>query len=196
MQDSCCGNLVCEAGESGGSCSDCGPFTLTTPLCSTCWTPHGAMFDVEAITDVVLTSLTFRVYSGFNSINVYTAPGSFSPIATNPNAWTLIASGTVGIPGKLLCSLQYFRLKFLIPLTPTLTFMALTDWTFVQADFTDIPLSAGSMQTFYIATSAQLTASDDTSNPLSSDDHLKFLNPAGLLPRTEFEFLYSGTYSW
>ena len=74
--------------------------------------------------------------------------------------------------------------------------MALTDWTFVQADFTDIPLSAGSIQAFYIATSAQLTASDDTSNPLSSDDHLKFLNPAGLLPRTEFEFLYSGTYSW
>ncbi|KAL7518619.1 hypothetical protein ACHAWX_004271 [Stephanocyclus meneghinianus] len=51
-------------------------------------------------------------------------------------------------------------------------------------------------KTFYIATSAQLTASDDTSNPLSSDDHLKFLNPAGLLPSTEFQFLYDGTYSW
>jgi hypothetical protein len=154
------------------------------------------MFDVEAITDVVLTSLTFRVYSGSNSINVYTASGSFSPIATNQNAWTLIASATVGVPGKLSFSLQYFALKFVIPLIPTLTFMALIDWTFVQADFPDIPLSAGSMQTFYIATSAQLTASDNTSNPLSSDDHLKFLNPAGLLPSTEFNFLYSGTYSW
>lgn len=74
--------------------------------------------------------------------------------------------------------------------------MTLIDWTFVQVEFADISLNAGSMQTFYIATSAQLTASDDTSDPLSSDDHLKFLNPAGLLPSTEFQFLYDDTYSW
>eukprot|EP00804_Cyclotella_cryptica_P019493 CCRYP_006643-RF/>CCRYP_006643-RF protein AED:0.13 eAED:0.13 QI:170/0.76/0.85/1/0.61/0.71/14/191/939 len=70
------------------------------------------------------------------------------------------------------------------------------NWTFVQVDFTDIPLSAGTKRAFYIATSAQLIASDDTSNPLASDDHLKLLNPAGILPSTEFQYLYSGTYSW
>lgn len=74
--------------------------------------------------------------------------------------------------------------------------MTLIDRTFVQVNFVNIPLSAGSMQTFYIATSAQLVASNDTSNPLANDEHLKFLNSSGLLPSTEFEFLYEGTYSW
>ncbi|KAL3803899.1 hypothetical protein HJC23_004061 [Cyclotella cryptica] len=168
MRDNCCGNFVCEAGESAGSCSDCGPFTLLTPSCSSCWVPHGVMFDVEATTDIILTSLTFRVISGTNSFNVYSAPGGYSTIATNQNAWTLIASNSVNV----------------------------ADWTFVQVEFTDIPLPAGSKRTFYIATSAQLAASDDTSNPLSSDDNLKLLNPAGILPSTEFQYLYSGTYSW
>jgi hypothetical protein len=57
------------------------------------------MFDVEAIKDMVLTSLTFRVYRGSNSFNVYSAPGSYSPIVTNTNAWTRIASNSVNIPG-------------------------------------------------------------------------------------------------
>ncbi|KAL7517715.1 hypothetical protein ACHAWX_002611 [Stephanocyclus meneghinianus] len=168
VRDNCCGNLVCEAGESGGSCSDCGPFTLTTSSCSSCWIPHGVMFDVEAIKGIVLTSLTFRVYRGSNTFNVYSAPGSYSAIVTNKNAWTRIASNSVSV----------------------------SDWTFVQVDFTDIPLSAGTRRAFYIATSAQLIASDDTNTPLSSDDHLKLLNPAGILPSTEFQYLYSGTYSW
>eukprot|EP00804_Cyclotella_cryptica_P019495 CCRYP_006643-RH/>CCRYP_006643-RH protein AED:0.26 eAED:0.26 QI:170/1/0.9/1/0.77/0.9/10/0/645 len=100
LRDNCCGNLVCEAGESGGSCSDCGPFTVPTPTCSSCWIPHGAMFDVEAIKDIVLTSLTFRVYRGSNTFNVYSAPGSYSSIATNKNAWTKVASNSINLPGK------------------------------------------------------------------------------------------------
>ena len=100
IRDNCCGNLVCEAGESGGSCSDCGPFTLPTPSCSSCWIPHGVMFDVEAIKDIVLTSLTFEVYRGSNSFNVYSAPGSYAPIVTNKNAWTRIASNSVNVPGE------------------------------------------------------------------------------------------------
>ncbi|KAL7483162.1 hypothetical protein ACHAW6_008810 [Cyclotella cf. meneghiniana] len=169
IRDNCCGNFVCEAGESAGLCLDCGPFALPTPVaCSTCYIPYGLMFDVEAITDITLTSLTFRVHKGSNSFNVYSAPGIYSTIGTNPNSWTKIASNTVNIP----------------------------DNSFVEVDFIDVLLTAGSKRAFYIATSAQLAAADNNNNPLSSDDHLKILNPAGFLPRTEFEYVGSGTISW
>ena len=39
-KDDCCGNNVCEKGEIG-SCGDCGPFSLSTPICDNCWTPKG-----------------------------------------------------------------------------------------------------------------------------------------------------------
>ena len=59
---SCCGNFICEADEYD-SCSDCGVFTLRTPSISgTSYLSHGIMFDVEAVNNVVLQSLTFNAH--------------------------------------------------------------------------------------------------------------------------------------
>ena len=67
---------MCEVGES--DCSDCGPFTIETPDCSICSLPYGIMFDVEAISDITLTRLEFKLYNGTNDITVYTTSGGFS----------------------------------------------------------------------------------------------------------------------
>ena len=47
MDDNCCGNFVCEVGES--SCSDCGPYSLDSGFCSSgCYDLTNSMFSVEA----------------------------------------------------------------------------------------------------------------------------------------------------
>lgn len=57
------GNLVCEVGE--GSCSDCGPFDLDSGRCSSgCPILSTFMFDVTAVKDVLISSLSIVLYSG------------------------------------------------------------------------------------------------------------------------------------
>ena len=57
------GNFVCEVGE--GSCSDCGPFDLDSGRCSTgCSVLNTFMFDVTAINDVLISSVSIMLYSG------------------------------------------------------------------------------------------------------------------------------------
>jgi hypothetical protein len=136
-------------GENGSNCYDCGPTTLPTPTCSTCWIPYSAMFDIEAINDIDITSISFMIYGGTSNIKVYTAPQSYTNIATNSNSWTLIASGSV----------------------------AVSNWANIRADIADIPLSAGSKRAFYIVASGQLAIAEDTSTPLAADTNLKLLNP-------------------
>eukprot|EP00956_Cyclotella_meneghiniana_P004012 scaffold4865_cov83-Cyclotella_meneghiniana.AAC.10 len=47
MNENCCGNFICEAGEE--ACSlDCGPFVLGTTYPSSFYVPTTFMFDVEA----------------------------------------------------------------------------------------------------------------------------------------------------
>lgn len=36
------------------------------------------MFDVEAKADLYLTGITFQLYNGINSVNLYTASGGYS----------------------------------------------------------------------------------------------------------------------
>lgn len=72
MQDNCCGNLICEAGES--SCSDdCGPFSINSPTSCPCGIAHTYMFSVEAINNVILSSITVTVYAGETDVTLYTA---------------------------------------------------------------------------------------------------------------------------
>lgn len=92
MQNNCCGNFICEVGES--NCSDCGPFAVKTPSCSTCLIPYGEMFDVEAIKNITLTSIEFMVRSGSNTVTIFTAPGRYSNKQRNSTAWTKIYNGT------------------------------------------------------------------------------------------------------
>lgn len=86
------GNFVCEPGES--DCSDCGPFKVVTPECSSCVVPYGEMFDVEALEDLSLTGITFKIRTGSNTITLFTAPSGYSTISRDPGAWTQIFSGT------------------------------------------------------------------------------------------------------
>lgn len=92
VQKNCCGNFICEVGEL--NCSDCGPFTVKTPSCSTCSLPYGVMFDVEAISNITLTSIEFKIKSGTNTINIFTAPGGYSDKQGNSTAWTQVYSDT------------------------------------------------------------------------------------------------------
>lgn len=170
FKDSCCGNGQCEAGENGFNCpADCGPFELATPTCNSCWVPDHAMFDVEAIKDIVITSLSFLLYGGVSNIKIYSAPQSYSSIATNPNEWTLIASGSVST----------------------------SNWATMNADIEDIQLIAGSKRAFYIVASGGLAIAEDSSTPLAADENLKLLNPTRIsYAEAEFGSAYGGIYSW
>lgn len=92
MLDNCCGNFICEAGES--ECSDCGPFRVNTPSCSSCIVPYGEMFDVVAIENITLTSIDFKIRTGTNTVTVYTATDGYSDKARDADQWTQLFSGT------------------------------------------------------------------------------------------------------
>lgn len=85
MLDNCCGNFICEAGES--ECSDCGPFRVITPSCSSCIVPYGEMFDVMAIENITLTSIDFKIRTGTNTVTLYTAPDGYSDKARDADQW-------------------------------------------------------------------------------------------------------------
>ena len=95
MSNNCCGNLICESNEYA-SCSDCA-FTLTAYLGPV--VVYGMMFDVEAIGDVVLQSLTFYPWtfdaSGIVNYNatLYTASGGYSGKESTSGSWTKIIDG-------------------------------------------------------------------------------------------------------
>lgn len=65
-----------------------------TPSCSSCVVPYGEMFDVEALEDISLTAIEFKIRTGSNTITIFTAPGGYSSIQKTPEAWTQIFSGT------------------------------------------------------------------------------------------------------
>ncbi len=95
----CCGNGICEAGES--NCSDCGPFSLQTPDCvDNCFTENGFMFDIQAKHDVIITGLKFKLYYGYDNITVYTASGSYLNKSTQPSSWTEIFYDSYDVDGK------------------------------------------------------------------------------------------------
>eukprot|EP00804_Cyclotella_cryptica_P018048 CCRYP_008333-RD/>CCRYP_008333-RD protein AED:0.09 eAED:0.09 QI:172/1/1/1/0.70/0.72/25/1395/1365 len=165
--ENCCGNLMCEVGES--DCGDCGPFTIATPDCSMCNLPYGIMFDVESRADVTLTSIEFKLYNGTNNVTVYTASGGFSDKQNDAAAWTKIFHGS-------------FETE---------------KWSFVSVDFSDISLSAGSIQAFYISSTNLLaTLANNTSSPLSSDDNVILLDSNRPVASEEFGPRYSNELSW
>jgi len=154
-KDKCCGNFICEPGEAG-SCSDCGPFTLSAPLCQgSCWVPEGIMFDISTINDIVLHGISFRVHSRNGNVastfNVYTAPRSYSDIYDDRDTWTEIYSGQVNAAA----------------------------WSFVSLDFDGIAIKKASTQALYISSlSASVVASKLNQNPVASDANVKIDHPA------------------
>eukprot|EP00956_Cyclotella_meneghiniana_P024609 scaffold49680_cov63-Cyclotella_meneghiniana.AAC.2 len=77
MNENCCGNLICEAGEEACS-SDCGPFVLGTGFSSN--------------TDVFISSLTMRLASGTSTVSLYTSNGGYLDNYENADSWTQIFS--------------------------------------------------------------------------------------------------------
>lgn len=90
MQNNCCGNYVCEDSESALTCSDCGPFILDSGFCSSCYGLWTFMFDVEAINDVLISSLTMQFYNGTSEVSIFTASDGFIDKITEENSWTQI----------------------------------------------------------------------------------------------------------
>lgn len=103
LVDDCCGNGVCEAKEA--ECDeDCGPFTLETPLCSSCTLVNGVMFDVTTLSSIVVGGLEFRHSSadvGVYDVTVYTAPGSYVDKTSSQEEWSTLAELTVEVTGEI-----------------------------------------------------------------------------------------------
>lgn len=68
------------------------------------------MFDVEAISDITLTSLEFKLYNGTNDITVYTASGGFSDKQNSAAAWTEIFRASFETESKLFFLCNVFLL--------------------------------------------------------------------------------------
>ncbi len=66
----------------------------------------------------------------------------------------------------------------------------------MSIDFNDIELSRGDILAFYIATTGQVTATGDTTNPLANDENLKLLNPGRGVGSEAFGGGYSNVISW
>ena len=48
------------------------------------------MFDVEAINDVLISSLTMQFYNGTSDVTIFTAIDGFTDKMTEENSWTQI----------------------------------------------------------------------------------------------------------
>ncbi|KAL3790457.1 hypothetical protein ACHAWO_007147 [Cyclotella atomus] len=168
MNNNCCGNFICEAGES--SCSDCGPFKLDSGRCTSgCSIPYTFMIDVQAITDIRISSLTIVLYSGTSNVKVYTATGGYADKYTSSSSWTEIF---------------------------TSSYSSSDTWVEIKMDFTEIAVSSGTTQSFYIYATGKIIASPMSSNdPLAIDDNLRILTLAkgGV---TEFSAVYSNEFSF
>lgn len=51
------------------------------------------MFNVEAVDNITLTSIDFKIHSGSNTITLFTAPDGYSDKQRNPDAWTQLFTG-------------------------------------------------------------------------------------------------------
>jgi hypothetical protein len=55
------------------------------------------MFDVQAVSDIILNSIDFKMRTGVNTITLFTASGSYSNKARKPELWTQLYSGTFDV---------------------------------------------------------------------------------------------------
>ena len=89
---------------------------------------------------------------------------------------------------------MFTLLYFLFSTSPLILCLRI-DWSLVSINFDDIELSASDIRAFYIATTGQVIATGDDSNPLANDDNLELLNPGWGIASTAFGSGYSSV-SW
>ena len=102
----CCGNDICEAGESTitcpGDCNfDCGAEckTLTTTFADNNGS-YGNFFKIQALQDLFVTGFTINSSSsGTGTVKVYAKDGDYVGFEGNQAAWTLIYEKSVSSPG-------------------------------------------------------------------------------------------------
>lgn len=164
MSNDCCGNHICEAGES--NCSDCGPFPLHSGRCvNGCLAANCFMFDVVATNDVLISALTFSYLNGspctYQRLSFPMLLSSwFADIpclqmfkytqqvaAIQPNI-EIVGLGKWSLSKAFLVHLVSVQLWWKVTVvasaqTHVFRFLA---WVDVTAEFTEIPLSAGSTQ--------------------------------------------------
>ena len=99
----CCGNKMCETGESSTCNNDCGPFTLTASVCNgSCFVPRAVQFNINAISDVRVNSLSFYIRAVepvSTTITIETAAGRYQD--SNEDDWIDVASGEFTITCKI-----------------------------------------------------------------------------------------------
>lgn len=90
----CCGNSICETGERPSCTADCGPFSISTPNPVIQYTGlYATMFDVEAINDIDISSISLNPI-GSGTITVFSAARTYSGIETDSQSWTQIYTGS------------------------------------------------------------------------------------------------------
>lgn len=52
------------------------------------------MFDIQAVSDIILNSIDIKLRAATNTITLFTASGGYSDKARKPELWTQIYSGT------------------------------------------------------------------------------------------------------
>jgi hypothetical protein len=157
------------------------------------------MFNVQASNDIILTNMSVQLSNGAsNVVTVYTARGTFADKATNPASWTQIFSSSFDVSGEYriannVNSSFSFR-------SHSFRWRSFLDWDFVTISFEDITLINGTEQTFYVASTNEILATNPnpTDDTLASDRNLLLLSEGRYLndDATEFGGASSTPFSW
>ena len=127
---SCCGNFICEAGESGACIQDCGPKTITTSslgCVGSCFVPNAVRVNVRATNKITVQALSFNINPNgktSHDINILAAKGTHQEPGSG--GWILAAQRTITFTGKNSLEFQVFSLIF-IARTYSLCWVVFTD---------------------------------------------------------------------
>ena len=102
----CCGNLICEADESGICGQDCGPKTITTSslgCVGSCYTSNVLQVNVRATNEITVQALSFNILpdgKASHNITVSTANGKYEDASDDD--WNItVASEIITFTGEL-----------------------------------------------------------------------------------------------
>ncbi|KAL7470486.1 hypothetical protein ACHAXS_010742 [Conticribra weissflogii] len=172
MTTNCCGNFVCEANE--GSCDDCGPFTLETSSCTSCFTPFGFMFDVEAReSGISISSIYYRHFTGTVDVKIFTAPGNYASIQRDGSAWTQIGFQKITVD---VISLSDDNRRSHDE----------TGAQYLRVDFAPIDLDPNEVRAFYIHSTGRLLVQQIEADPIAADDYISIRNNGRYVGSDEF----------
>lgn len=81
-----------------------------TSSCTSCFTPFGFMFDVEAgESGISISSIYYRHFTGTVDVKIFTAPGTYADIQRDESAWTQIGFQRITVDGKVTCSTHILK---------------------------------------------------------------------------------------